>query len=172
MDNPMDNWEESFKQLNEKCASIEPLAQAADKLGVKPIIIAAVVVSFLLGFMLFGVGGSVLVNFVGFLYPAYESFKVLEESDQVDQMRFWLKYWVVFASFTLLESCIDYILFWLPMYYMFKMVFIVWLFLPKTRGADILFTNVIAPVLRNHRHAIDSKMDEAARRVGESLKKK
>ena len=46
------------------------------------------------------------------------------------------RYWVCYASFTVLEAFVDYILFWIPFYYALKIVFLMWLFLPTTRGAE------------------------------------
>ena len=37
-------------------------------------------------------------NVVGFVYPAYMSFKAIETEDDVDDDIQWLTYWVVFGS--------------------------------------------------------------------------
>lgn len=44
-----------------------------------------------------------------------------------------LTYWVVFGFFNFIESFIDIILHFLPMYYTFKTLAIVWLMLPQTQ---------------------------------------
>jgi len=154
---------ELLRTIDQKCASFEPIAKLSHKFGVKPIVVAGVGVSFLLGFLLFGTGGSFAVNLVGFLYPAFESFKALE-GNSVEGMQFWLTYWLVFSSFVLLEAMIDYLLFWVPLYYLLKLVFLLWLFLPMTRGATVVYTNVIAPLLRTHKNAIDAFLTSFASR--------
>ena len=160
---PMD-WEEVFSSTNEQLEGFAPMKALADLFGVKTILVAAAFLAFALGFLLFGVGGSFVCNLVGFVYPAFESFKALEEEDEAAS-RTWLTYWVVFASFTLLEVFIDYILFWVPLYYILKLGFLVWLFLPATQGAPKVFKLVVAPVLRRHRESIDGAVGAAIREV-------
>ena len=52
--------------------STPPLKALADLLGVKTIVIGAGIAAFALGFLLFGVGGSLVCNLVGFVYPALD----------------------------------------------------------------------------------------------------
>jgi receptor expression-enhancing protein 5/6 len=55
-----------------------------------------------------------------------------------------LTYWVVFGGFNFLESFIDVILHFLPMYYTFKTLAIVWLMLPQTQVSFISFLEIRA----------------------------
>lgn len=45
---------------------------------------------------------KILSLLVGFVYPAYMSFKAIESPEKSDDTQ-WLTYWVVFASLTVLE---------------------------------------------------------------------
>jgi receptor expression-enhancing protein 5/6 len=65
------------------------------------------------------VWGDLLTNLLGFLYPAYASFKALE-SHGVDDDKQWyiffsfrLTYWVVFAFLNMIEFFSDILLYWL-----------------------------------------------------------
>lgn len=62
-----------------------------------------------------------------------------------------LTYWVVFGFFNFIESFIDIILHFIPMYYTFKTLAIVWLMLPQTQGAKVVYTRVLRPVMANAR---------------------
>ena len=42
---------------------------------------------------------------------------------------FILQYWVVFAFFSVIESLVS-VVYWVPFYYTFKFVFLLWLSLP------------------------------------------
>merc|ERR1712196_381517 len=53
--------------------------------------IACAGVVLLLLFVLFGFGAGVLATLVGFCYPAFSSFKALEDG-AADRQRFWLSY--------------------------------------------------------------------------------
>ena len=55
----------------------------------------------------------------------------------------WLTYWVVFSSLALIESVASFIISWIPMYYAGKTCFIIWLYYPKTLGAEVIYNQVI-----------------------------
>ncbi|EKM83360.1 hypothetical protein AGABI1DRAFT_110028 [Agaricus bisporus var. burnettii JB137-S8] len=88
-------------------------------------------------------------NLVGWAVPAYLSFKALETPSDNDNIQ-WLTYWVVFGFFNFLESfAIRLVLYYLPWYYVFKTVFIIWLQMPGTRGAQATYFTILKPVLSN-----------------------
>ena len=98
--------------------------------------------------VLTGLGGFKLVtDLVGFLYPAYMSFKSMESAKgaAADDSTQWLTYWVVFSSLALIESVASFIISWIPMYYAGKTCFIIWLYYPKTLGAEVIYNQVVRP---------------------------
>lgn len=73
------------------------------------IFVAGLLVS---GVILFVIGGSELVvGLVGFIYPAYQSFKAINTPSTDDDTQ-WLTYWVVYAFFTITEQFTDFLLSW------------------------------------------------------------
>ncbi|WWC64131.1 protein YOP1 [Kwoniella dejecticola CBS 10117] len=88
-------------------------------------------------------------NLIGWALPAYLSIQAIESPQSNDDKQ-WLTYWVVFGSLNLAESLgVRAILYWVPMYFVFKTLFTIWLMLPATRGAEVLYYNVLRPVLGN-----------------------
>jgi len=88
-------------------------------------------------------------NLVGWGLPAYLSFKALETPGHQDDVQ-WLTYWVVFGFFNFVESfALRIVLYYLPWYFAFKTVFILWLQLPTFRGAQTTYLTVLKPVLMN-----------------------
>ncbi|KAF8961014.1 TB2/DP1, HVA22 family-domain-containing protein [Flammula alnicola] len=88
-------------------------------------------------------------NLVGWGLPAYLSFKAIESPSPHDDVQ-WLTYWVVFGFFNFLESfALRLVLYYVPWYFAFKSLFIIWLQLPAFRGAQVAYFNVIKPVLTN-----------------------
>ena len=76
---------------------------------------------------------SPVSNLVGWALPAYLSVKALESPSPADDIQ-WLTYWVVFGFFNFLESfALRVVLYYLPWYFAFKSVFILWLQLPQFR---------------------------------------
>jgi len=89
-------------------------------------------------------GWAFLSNCIGFAYPVYQSFKAMRAGGQ-DQAH-WLTYWVVYATFAMFESAIDLVFFWVPFYFIAKIVFLVWCFHPSTRGAQIVYDRALKPL--------------------------
>jgi len=110
-------------------------------------------------FILFGFGAGPLCNFVGFMYPAFASFKALEANNHADD-RHWLTYWVVYSCFSLVEGFLEYILFWVPFYYPIKLAFLFYLFLPQTKGAMQLYDKFLQPALKPYVSLIDEAASE------------
>ena len=67
-----------------------------------------------------------------------------------------MTYWIVFAVFTLSEEIMDILCsFWFPLYYYCKILLIVWLLSPATRGSTLIYRQVIHPALVNREEEID-----------------
>jgi len=98
--------------------------------------------------------GSVKLVF-GTLYPAYSSFKAVK-SKNVKEYFQWMIYWIVFALITLTEEVADLFLsFWFPLYYELKILLLIWLLSPATRGSTFLYRQVIHPILTKREEEID-----------------
>jgi len=86
-------------------------------------------------------------NIVGFALPAYWSIQALESPGDNDDKQ-WLTYWVTFSSFTIIESLfLRLVLYYFPSYFLFKTVFITYLQLPQFRGAEVVYTHILKPVI-------------------------
>ncbi|POY72400.1 hypothetical protein BMF94_4557 [Rhodotorula taiwanensis] len=92
----------------------------------------------------FNIAAGFLSNFLGFALPAYFSLKALESPGHDDDVQ-WLTYWVIWGSFTFLESFSKLIVTWFPYYYVVKTAFILYLMLPSTRGAIVIHDKFIKP---------------------------
>ena len=90
-----------------------------------------------------GVASGFLVTIVGFLYPSYMSFKALESSTKADD-KFLLTYWVIFAFFRVFDGLFGFLLHLIPFYDLLKLVFLVYLYYPRTRGATVVYDKFIA----------------------------
>ena len=66
-----------------------------------------------------------------------------------------MMYWIVFALFTTLETFLDIFFSWFPFYYEIKIIFILWVLSPATRGSSLLYKNVVHPMLISREKEID-----------------
>ncbi|KAJ7596263.1 TB2/DP1, HVA22 family-domain-containing protein [Mycena floridula] len=105
--------------------------------------------AFIILLHLFNSLASPVSNLVGWALPAYLSFKAIESPSPQDDIQ-WLTYWVVFGFFNFLESFAGrVVLYYIPWYFAFKTLFIIWLQLPFFRGAQTIYISVLKPVLAN-----------------------
>lgn len=58
------------------------------------------------------------------MYPAYCSMKAIETKEKDDDTK-WLTYWVVFAFFIIVETFSDFIVGWFPVYWLAKVLKII-----------------------------------------------
>ncbi|EEQ34047.1 yop1 [Microsporum canis CBS 113480] len=93
----------------------------------------------------FNIAGALLVNIAGFAIPGYYSLNALFTSSTADDTQ----YWVVFSLFSVVESAIS-AAYWFPFYYLFKFFFVLWMALPQTSGAQIVFHSFIQPVFSRY----------------------
>jgi len=96
----------------------------------------------------FNIAGEFLVNIAGFVIPSYYSLNALFSASKVDDTQ-WLTYWVVYAFLTVFESAVSAV-YWFPFYYTFKFVLLLWMSLPQTGGAQIIFRSFLHPVFSRY----------------------
>ena len=97
---------------------------------------------------------SLVSNFIGFIYPAYMSFKSLK-TKKIDDDEQWLIYWIVYSLLSFMEICISPLFTMIPFYYHIKLIFLLWLSYDKTRGAQILYKKYIEPNLNQNELKFD-----------------
>jgi len=96
----------------------------------------------------FNIGANFLINTIGFAIPAYYSLEALFTTGQADDTQ-WLTYWVVYAFLTFFESAVNAV-YWFPFYYTFKFVLVLWMALPQTNGAQVVFRSFLQPVFSRY----------------------
>ena len=140
-------------------------------------------------FVFFGVGAGSLCGITGFVYPAFKSFQAIESKMKGDDQQ-WLIYWVVYGFFSVIETFSDFLLYWIPFYYafkvranrfmslawtvslvltltlrpllfIFKLAFLLWMMLPQTMGAMFLYESFLRDFLKKNESKIDTALKDA-----------
>ncbi|XP_045769376.1 beclin-1-like protein A isoform X1 [Maniola jurtina] len=96
----------------------------------------------------------------GTLYPAYASYKAVRTKNLKEYVK-WMMYWIVFALFTCTETFTDVFLSWFPFYYEVKIVLVLWLLSPATKGSSILYRKFVHPALCRREQEIDEYIAKA-----------
>lgn len=124
---------------------------------------------FLLIFLNFAGIGQLLSNVAGFVVPGYFSLVALETASTDDDTQL-LTYWVVFAGMNVIEFWSRAILYWVPFYYLFKTVFLLYVGIPSTGGATLVYQNLIKPLTHKYVNKSFAKsVDSAAEGVSSSV---
>ena len=99
-------------------------------------------------------GMSLVSNLIGFVYPAYMSYKSLKTQKREDDEQ-WLIYWIVYSLLIFMEMFVNIIFSWIPFYYHIKLCFLLWLSYEKTQGAKIIYIKYIEPYLIENETKVD-----------------
>lgn len=96
---------------------------------------------------------GLLSSVAGYVWPVYASFKAIRTPEKDDDTQ-WLTYWVVFGTLEAAATVLP--LRFIPMYSVAKCVFLLWCYLPQTRGANLVFRVAIEPFLTRYENSIDA----------------
>lgn len=157
------------KKLHEPGPITDKLALIESKTGLDRFYMVAGVAGAFGLYLIFGCFRELVCNLIGFLYPAYISIKAIESHDKADDTQ-WLTYWVVFALFNVVEFASDIIVGWFPVYWLVKCVFMLWLHLPMTLGAQKIYAKFVRPFVIKHQQTIDQKMGAAFNKASDTLR--
>ncbi|BFG38516.1 hypothetical protein CerSpe_247900 [Prunus speciosa] len=107
-----------------------------------------------------------LIMFLGYAYPAFECYKIVEKNRvEIEELRFWCQYWIIVAMLTVLERIGDVFVSWLPMYGEAKVALFIYLWYPKTRGTGFVYQTLLRPYVAKHETDIDRKLLELRARA-------
>lgn len=105
----------------------------------------------------------IVILVFGLLYPAYASFKAIRTKNVKEYVK-WMMYWIVFALFGAIETFTDVLLSWLPFYYEVKILFVIWLLLPVTKGSSHLYKRFVHPHFAKKEKEIDQYIDQYSKK--------
>ncbi|OBA19971.1 hypothetical protein METBIDRAFT_45402 [Metschnikowia bicuspidata var. bicuspidata NRRL YB-4993] len=126
---------------------------------------------FVLVFLNIGGVGQLLSNIAGLVVPGYYSLIALESRGTADDTAL-LTYWVVFAFLSVIEFWSRAILYWVPFYFLFKTVFLLYIGVPSFGGASIVYESVIRPLSQAYivkNKSVNKAVNDAAESVSTSV---
>jgi len=122
--------------------------------------------------MLFYFTFRIISATAAFLYPGYASYKTLSQRPaSEEELERWLMYWSVLGCIVSVEYVAEWLVSWLPFYYAFKTIFLLYLALPQTAGASYLYQSHLRPFFAEHESQIDSALAQFKAYIYSSLQR-
>ncbi|CAJ0597747.1 unnamed protein product [Cylicocyclus nassatus] len=124
--------------------AVDDQLKKIDAANVKREHIAYGVIGLVSLYLLFGEEAMFVSNLITFLFPASFAVGIIrgkKGTEAVNQ----LLYWVPFGFFALLDSTSFSLI---PAYYLLRTAFLIFLFLPQTQGAQLIYNKVIEPIAK------------------------
>lgn len=113
---------------------------------------------------------------VGIVIPSICSIRALE-TKEIDDDKQWLTYWIVYGLFSFIDLFSGFILKYIPFYFIIKILFLLWLFLPTFMGASVIYNKIIIKLFNKYKpqideleHTIGNKANDYMGRVQENVK--
>ena len=140
-----------------------------EKTGIDPKIVLGVLGVALL-FTLIGFLDQYITCLVAIVFPTYWSIKAIE-SKEADDDKQWLTYWAVYACFTFFDLFSSFIMKFLPFYFFFKLIFLIWCFMPNTHGAVFIYNYFIIKIFKKYESRLDKGINKFMKKSNEMMDK-
>ena len=111
-----------------------------------------------IGLVMLGVGQVYITTVIGVLYPAFMSFVALESEEKEDDKQ-WLTYWVVYGLFQIIDQFGGIILGLIPFYFFLKLIALVLLFHPSVMGAVYVYDKFFSNMVKAYRGQIEGTIN-------------
>lgn len=128
-----------------KLAAYVAMAREKTGLSAGQTIIAGVVT--LTAMILLVFGPEFFVNAACFVYPSKKTLEAWAGKSTPSDATFWVTYWWLFNLTCVSESVFGFNE-WVPIYPLLKMLLLVWCFHQRTRGAQIVYDNLLSKIGR------------------------
>ncbi|GMT28027.1 hypothetical protein PFISCL1PPCAC_19324, partial [Pristionchus fissidentatus] len=122
------------------------IAEAEKKTGMKREQLFFITLAVISLYLIFGDLAHTVCNLIGVVYPSYISVKAIRSDEKTDDTK-WLIYWTVFGFFSLFDSFAEGIMRVIPIYFFAKACFLMYLYMPQTDGAEVLYVNYVDPAV-------------------------
>ena len=112
-----------------------------------------------------------MLAFITIVYPCYKSVLAIESEDTEDD-KAWLAYWIVYSLTPVYDATLGKIFGAIvPLYWLGRGLFHVWLMLPMTRGALVIYYSILSPLYQRHSAQINKWRDFLDEKINEVSKK-
>lgn len=77
-----------------------------------------------------------------------------------EEHKLWLTYWVIFGLLFVTDNFIDILSTWIPLYFPLKVSLLLYLQLPQSKGAALVYDKLLRSFLVNGESAVDEALNK------------
>ena len=149
----MDTIKTYERKLDRTLGQYPVALQLERQTGINKVHLVLMMVGVILLGILYRLCTTTFVALTLFVYPAVQSIKSIEKHDKAADVQ-WLTYWLSISLLSTIESLMgqEMLSRKVPLYSLFKLVFIIWMFSPRTRGSLLVYEKGLRPIY----HRIES----------------
>ncbi|CAB52881.1 Protein yop1 [Schizosaccharomyces pombe] len=140
---------QNMQDLDNRLAAFPQLNSLEKNFGVSKLYVFLTAAGIYALFLFLNWGGFLLTNLLAFAMPAFFSINAIETTNKADDTQ-WLTYYLVTSFLNVIEYWSQLILYYVPVYWLLKAIFLIWLALPKFNGATIIYRHLIRPYITPH----------------------
>jgi receptor expression-enhancing protein 5/6 len=156
--------------INDRLLNYKEIKMIYSKTGIQPIYFLVILIVCLI-FILIGLLESYLTYLIATLYPLYISIKTIQTNNK-DDIKQWLTYWVVYSFFINLESLFGFILHYIMFYSFLKIIFLLILYLPQYNGALWIYDKLLKDVFNKYESHIYEFSVNVVKKITKTEEKK
>ncbi|CAG9319725.1 unnamed protein product [Blepharisma stoltei] len=153
-----DDFIQKVVGLAEGIPAIQSISKATG-LSVQTLTFGTITLVLLL--ILFTVCPNTTLVFIAGSYPSYYTVKVLE-SNKTNDGKECLKFWFIFGLFLLMDPVLDFLLSWIPLFFLIKVGLMVFLFWPQAKGALKLY-DIMRPTMTKYQTKLEDFLESLAK---------
>ena len=132
------------------------------------IVIFVIIVTLIIVYLNIFDADALITNLVGTIYPVFWTMKSIETNSNDD--KHWLTYWICFAFFNIIETFSGFILRFIPFYFFLKIIFLIWLFMPNSHGAILVYQLLVVRIFKSFAKDIDKATNSVKNYTNEFVK--
>lgn len=135
------------KKLDRELSKHSVFLQMEQATGVPKTKLVALGLASILALLMFHYLSEMFTALVLFAYPAAMTVAAIESNNKSEDVH-WMVYWMVVALLDTIEILsIGLLPSIIPFYSLVKLAFCIWMFLPQTKGASLMYKTVLRPLV-------------------------
>ena len=150
-----------LQKFDEQLYKIGPVATVLQKIesktGVKREISGKIIAAIVLIQLIMGIGLRLVGGVISWIWPMYKCLQALEAGDN-DEIRRWLKYWIVFSLLSCLENVAGFLLAMIPFYSLIRTA-VIGLMMVHDYASAAVYELIVKPIWKSQDHLESLRRD-------------